>query len=112
MAKQDQQVLMSQKTSLERDLGRARITDFTDASMDQASVGSIVEVKNVANGKVTKYTILGAWDGEPDKNIISYKTALGTAIVGKKVGETVNVKSGTNEEDYTILSLARYVDTL
>ena len=112
MAKQDQQVLMSQKTSLERDLGRARITDFTDASMDQASVGSIVEVKNVANGQVTKYTILGAWDGEPDKNIISYKTALGTAIVGKKVGETVNVKSGTNEEDYTILSLARYVDTL
>jgi transcription elongation GreA/GreB family factor len=112
MAKQDQQVLMAQKTSLERDLGRARITDFTDASMDQASVGSIVEVKNVANGQITKYTILGAWDGDPDNNVISYKTALGTAIVGKKVGETVNVKSGTNEENYTIVSLARYIDTL
>ncbi|HYD83733.1 MAG TPA: transcription elongation factor GreAB, partial [Opitutus sp.] len=62
MAKQDQQVLMAQKTQLERDLGRARITDFKEATTEQVSVGSIVEVKNTATGAVTRYTLLGAWD--------------------------------------------------
>ena len=110
MAKQDQQVLMSQKTSLEKDLGRARITDFKEASTEQVSVGTIVEVKATANGKVTRYTVLGAWDGDPDNNVISYKTPFGAALLGKKTGDTVKVKTGTSEDDYAIVSIARYAD--
>ncbi len=109
MAKQDQQVLMAQKSQLEKDLGRARVTDFKDASSDQVGVGTVVNVKNAA-GSVTTYTILGAWDGDPDKHIISYKTALGAALVGKKPGDTVKVKTGGTEEDYSIVSIARYAD--
>ncbi|ATC65304.1 transcription elongation factor GreAB [Nibricoccus aquaticus] len=108
MAKQDQQVLAAQKSLLEKELGRARITDFKEAAADQVSVGSIVDVK--VGGKTTKYTILGAWDSVPDKNIISYKTPLGLALLSKKVGETVKVKIGTSEESYTITGLTRYVD--
>lgn len=112
MAKQDQQVLMAQKTLLEKDLGRARITDFKDASTDQVSVGSIVEVKNVTSGQTSRYTLLGAWDGDPDKNILSYKTPFGAALLGQKPGATVTVKTGASEEDYKIVSLARYADTI
>ena len=68
----------------------------------------MVEVKAGANGGVTKYTILGAWDGDPDNNVISYKTAFGAALLGKKVGETVSVKSGGSEENYDIVSIGRY----
>ncbi len=112
MAKQDQQVLMARKTNLERDLGRARVTDFKEATVDQVSVGTLVEVRSAASGHTTRYTILGAWDGDPDIHIVSYKTPLGTALLGKKVGDTVKVKTGASEEDYTIISIARYVDTL
>ncbi len=108
MAKQDQSVLMAQKTLLERDLGRARVTDFKEATVDQVSVGSIVEVST--GGKTSTYTILGAWDGDPDNNIISYKTALGGALLGKKAGDTVKVKTGTSDEDYKIISIGRYAD--
>jgi transcription elongation factor GreA len=108
MAKQDQQVLMAQKTLLERDLGRARVTDFKDATTDQVSAGTIVEVRNAATGNSTTYTILGAWDGDPDRHIISYKTALGAALLGKRPGETVRVKLGGNDEDFTVVSITRY----
>src|SRR4051812_4677804 len=110
MAKQDQQVLMAQKTNLERDLGRARVSDFKEASTDQVGVGTIVEVKANATGSTTTYTILGAWDGDPDKQIISYKTAFGGALLGKKPGDVVKVKAGGNEEDYTIVNINRYAD--
>jgi transcription elongation factor GreA len=110
MAKQDQQVLMAQKTLLERDLGRARVTDFKEASSDQVGAGTIVTVRTVS-GVTTTYTILGAWDGDPEKHIISYKTALGAALLGRKAGDTVKVKAGGNEEEYTVVSIMRYADS-
>ncbi len=112
MAKQDQQVLMAQKTLLERDLGRARVTDFKDASTEQVSAGTIVEVRNETKSNTITYTILGAWDGDPEKHIISYKTALGTALLGRKQGERIRVKLGGNDEDFSILKIVRYADTI
>ena len=110
MAKQDQQVLMGKKTLLEKDLGRARITDFKEASTEQVSVGSVVTVR--AGSGQTTYTLLGVWDGNPDKNILSYKTPMGAALLGKKVGDTVKVKTGTSEDSYAIVTIARYVDSI
>jgi len=110
MAKQDQQVLMAQKTLLERELGRARVTDFKEASIEQVSAGTVVEVKTAAGGPTTTYTILGAWDGDPEKHIISYKTAIGAALLGRKPGETVKVKLGGNDEEYTVVKITRFAD--
>jgi len=109
MAKQDQQVLMAQKALLERDLARARITDFKDTPADQVGVGSVVALKN-SGGSVTSYKVLGAWDGDPEKHIISYKTTLGQALLGRKIGERISVKAGASEESYAIESLARYIE--
>ena len=110
MAKQDQQLLMAQKSQLDRDLGQARITDFTDASTDQISVGSVVELRDTATGEAVHYTVLGLWDGDPEHHIISYKTPLGLALLGKKPGDHVKVKSGGAEHDYTVTAISRYVD--
>jgi transcription elongation factor GreA len=112
MAKQDQSVLLAQKSQLERDLHRARVTDFRDASTDQVGVGTVVAVKSSVSGAATTYTILGAWDGDPDKHIISYKTAIGAALLGRKPGDVVRLKTGTGEEDFSITAITRYVDTL
>jgi transcription elongation factor GreA len=107
MAKQDQQVLMAHKSALERELARARITDFKDATIEQVSVGSVVEVR-IPQGGTTRYTILGVWDGDPEHQVISYKTPLGAALIGKKAGDTVKVKTGAAEESYSIVSIGKY----
>jgi len=109
MAKQDQQVLMAQKTLLERDLAHARVTDFKDATIDQVSVGSVVDLRDDAGG-TTSYTLLGAWDSNPENQIISYKTPLGQALLSKKTGDRVKVKTGSAEHDYVITGIRRYVD--
>jgi transcription elongation factor GreA len=110
MAKQDQQLLMAQKSQLERDLGRARITDFTDASTEQISVGSVVNLKNPTTNETVRYSVLGLWDGDPEHQIISYKTPLGLALLGKKPGDQIKVKSGGAEHDYTVTAISRFVD--
>ncbi|MGA3006725.1 MAG: GreA/GreB family elongation factor [Opitutaceae bacterium] len=110
MAKQDQQVLMAQKTLLEKDLARARVTDFQDAAIEQVSVGSVVSLRDDAGAEV-RYTLLGAWDSDPENHLISYKTPLGQALLAKKTGERVKLKLSGSEHEYVIAGISRYVDT-
>ncbi|HVZ65741.1 MAG TPA: GreA/GreB family elongation factor [Lacunisphaera sp.] len=110
MAKQDQSVLMGQKAQLERDLARARITDFNEAGTDAISVGTVVDLRDVSNGKAVRYSVLGAWDSDPDNHRIAYKTPLGQALIGKKVGEHVKLKIGTTNHEFQVAGIMRYVD--
>jgi transcription elongation factor GreA len=110
MAKQDQQLLMAQKSQLEREFARARVTDFTDAGTEQISVGSVVDLKNPATNETVRYSVLGLWDSDPEHQLISYKTPLGLALLGKKPGDLIKVKSGGTEHDYTVTAISRYVD--
>ncbi|MSU69708.1 MAG: transcription elongation factor GreAB [Opitutaceae bacterium] len=108
MAKQDQTVLMTQKSQLEKELARARVSDFKEATTEQVSVGSIVNLKS--GGKSIRYTLLGAWDSNPEANVLSYKTPLGLALLGKKPGDHVKVKLSSGDETYEITGITRYVD--
>lgn len=110
MARQDQDILLSRKNELEVDLSRARVTDFTDATTENVGIGSIVDLKNASTGKKQKYSILGAWDSDPDNDVLSYKTPLAQALLGKESGATVSTKIGGNEEEWTVLGIARWVD--
>jgi len=110
MAKQDQSVLMGQKAQLERDLARARITDFAEASTDSISVGTVVDLRDVATGKAVRYSVLGAWDSDPDAHRIAYKTPLGQALLGKKIGEHVKLKIAGANQEFQIAGITRFVD--
>jgi transcription elongation factor GreA len=110
MARQDQDILLSRKNELEVDLSRARVSDFTDVSSDLVGIGSIVELKEGSSGKTRRYSILGAWDSDPQNDVLSYKTPLAKQLLGKKIGEVVTTKIGGSEEDWTLLKLARWVD--
>ncbi|MFU8848474.1 MAG: transcription elongation factor GreA [Opitutales bacterium] len=110
MARQDQDILLSRKNELEVDLSRARVTDFKDVTNDNVGIGSVVEVKESSTGKTHRYAILGAWDSDPDNDVLSYKTPLAKALLGKENGATVSTNIGGNQEEWTVLSISRWVD--
>jgi len=51
------------------------------------------------------YTILGAWDGDPDRNVISYQTAIGQALLGHETGETVSLNTEHGPAQFAIVSI-------
>ena len=110
MAKQDQSVLMARKAQLEQDLARAQVTDFTNATTDLVGVGTVVTLE--APPHRATYTLLGAWDSDPERHIISYKTALGSSMLGKKVGDVIKLRDAGEDKDFAITAIVRYVDTL
>jgi transcription elongation GreA/GreB family factor len=96
-AKQMQAVLARRRAELEEALQNARGTAFENPDTSRVSIGTIVTVREKASKKQETYTILGAWDGEPDRNIISYQTAIGQALIGRKAGEAVTLPNGEFE---------------
>jgi transcription elongation GreA/GreB family factor len=88
-AKEMQKVLMRRKEELEAALVRARGTDFANVKTDVVSIGTIVNVVNLQNNRREKFTILGAWDSDPDKGVVSYLTPVAQSLMNRKPGEEV-----------------------
>jgi transcription elongation GreA/GreB family factor len=59
----------------------------------------------VETNKEEAYTILGAWDGDPDRHVISYQTAIGQALLGHEIGETVSLNTEHGIAEFTIASI-------
>jgi len=104
-AKQMQSVLMRRKAELEQMLHNARGTSFENIDTSRVSIGTIVTLRAVETNIEETYTILGAWDGDPDRHIISYQTAIGQALLGHKVGDAVSLNTEHGLAQFTIVSI-------
>jgi transcription elongation GreA/GreB family factor len=104
-AKEMQAVLMRRKSELETALHNARGTAFESPDTSQVSIGTIVGLRDADTGKEETYTILGAWDGDPDRGIISYQTAIGQAMLGHKLGEIVTLTDHEETRRFAIISI-------
>lgn len=104
-AKEMQAVLMRRKSELEAALHNARGTAFESPDTSQVSIGTIVGLRDSDTGKEEIFTVLGAWDGDPDRGIISYQTAIGQAMLGHKLGEVVTLTDHEETRRYAIISI-------
>lgn len=105
-AKEYQRVLMKRQGDWERDLKLAQPTDFTNPDTSKVSIGTVVTLEPVGPGAPLTYTVLGAWDSDPDNGIIAYLSERGKAILDKKVGDEVEFPLGTGgTERYRITSI-------
>jgi transcription elongation factor GreA len=104
-AKQMQSVLMRRKGELEQMLHNARGTSFENPDTSRVSIGTIVKLRDLETNKEEIYTILGAWDGDPDRHIISYQTAIGQALLGHEIGDTVSLNTEHGAAQFAIISI-------
>jgi transcription elongation GreA/GreB family factor len=104
-AKQMQSVLMRRKAELEQMLHNARGTSFENVDTSRVSIGTIVTLRNVETKQKQTYTVLGAWDGDPDRHVISYQTAMGQALLGHSVNEAIALNTDHGTTQFTIVSI-------
>ena len=110
MAKDEQKILLARQAELQTDLMRAKPTDFQDAPSDVVGIGSVVLLSDTDSGEKQKYVILGAWDSDPDNNILSYLTPLGQRLLGKSIGDNLETEVEGNVQSWKIEDLKRWVD--
>ena len=84
-AKDEQRALMQKQTLMQADLEAVKPGDFADATTDEVMPGVTV-VATTRDGEKT-WTILGEWDNDIERGILSSKTRVAQNLLGKKIGD-------------------------
>ena len=84
-AKDEQRALMQKQTVMQAELEAVKPGDFADATTDEVMPGVTVVVMSKSGEKT--WTILGEWDNDIEKGILSSKTRVAQNLLGKKVGD-------------------------
>ena len=107
-AKEMQKLLMRRKHELEAQLVRARGTDFANAKTDAVSIGTVVRVIDLNANHAENFTILGAWDSDPEKGVISYLTPVAQSLLNHKAGEEIEFDMDGAKKRYRIEGLSAW----
>ena len=107
-AKEMQKLLMRRKGELESQLVRARGTDFANAATDTVGIGTRVKVTELGTQHMETFTILGAWDSEPEKGIVTYLTPIAQSLLNRKVGEEVEFELAGAKKHFRIDAIEAY----
>lgn len=92
--------LQAELKLLSNQLNKCRIITKDDISLSQVGIGVIVDCKK-SNGENVSYTLLGPWDADPERGILSFQSKLAQSMKGHKVGDKIKMQG----EDYTILAI-------
>ncbi|HBI37369.1 MAG TPA: transcription elongation factor GreA [Spirochaetia bacterium] len=102
-AKEKQEILRNKLTKLHNDLTKAIIVDRKEIKSDFVTFGTKVSlIDKLDNNNPITYTILGPWESDTEKNIISYQSPLGSKMLDKKVKEDVSFTLNDKEYHYVI----------
>ena len=106
-AKNDQAFTEGRIIQLENMLKNAVVVDESEIPKDKVSVGSIVKVMDYEFDEEVEYTIVGSAEADPMNFKISNESPVGSALIGKKVGDVVEVAVPSGVSKFEILEIRR-----
>ena len=106
-AKNDQAFTEGRIIQLENMLKNAVVVDESEIPKDKVSVGSIVKVMDYEFDEEVEYTIVGSAEADPMNFKISNESPVGSALMGKKVGDVVEVTVPSGVSKFEVLEIRR-----
>lgn len=106
-AKEAQGHIERKIAELEDKLSRARSIDLDKIPKDKVYLFAKVRVKDLGDGEEITYTIAPPDEIDIDNDIISVKSPIGTALLGKAAGEVVEITVPAGKVRYEILGITR-----
>ena len=91
-AKNEQAELEDRINRYENMVRKAKIIDESEISKDRVSVGLKVKVKEKTSGEMAEYTIVGSTEADPFEGKISNESSLGSALLGKKKNDIIEIQ--------------------
>ncbi len=95
-AKEAQSILFHRRDELMRQLQMVTPTDFKDFPCEKSGIATTVTIE-YPDGRREQYHILGEWDSDTEKGIISSTSRMAVALIGRQAGEDVVVPSESGD---------------
>ncbi len=107
-AKNEQAFVEGRIATLENMLKNAKIIDDDDIKTDVVSIGAIIKVKDMEYGDEMEFTIVGSAEADPGKMKISNEAPIGRGLIGKKVGDKVEIQVPDGTITYEVIEIRRH----
>ncbi|AUS09585.1 transcription elongation factor GreA [Laceyella sacchari] len=103
-AKEEQAFIESRIITLENMIRNAKII-ASNQNTGVVSVGSKVTIEEIPDGDKETYTIVGSAESDPSSFKISNESPIGAELIGKKVGEVINVSTPGGTIQFKIIEI-------
>ena len=104
-AKDKQGLIEGRIKELENKLANAQLVDMSRARPDTVVFGATVRLEDSDSRSRVTYKIVGADEADVKQKKISVHSPIARALIGRQVGDTVEVTIPTGEREYTILDI-------
>lgn len=106
-AKEAQASMEQRVVEIENLINNAKVVSASDSPKDVVSICSTVKVFDCEFEEEVEYTIVGITEADPLNNKISDESPIGKGLIGKKVGETVDVETPAGTIAFKILEILK-----
>lgn len=104
-AKEEQGLFELRISKIESILARARVIDKSQLPEDTVHILSEVEIENLKTKKIFRYNLVSPEEADFQAGKIAISSPVGQALLGKKIGEIVQVKAPAGILEFKILSV-------
>ncbi|MEN3037886.1 MAG: transcription elongation factor GreA [Candidatus Kryptonium sp.] len=106
-AKQEQEMLELKIQKLEETLAKAKVIDTKNLPNDKVYLYSKVKVLNLNTNQIIEYTIVSSQEANSAEKKVSVQSPIGKGLLGRQVGDVVEVKVPAGIVKYKILEINR-----
>lgn len=106
-AKDEQAKVELRIVEIEKMLKNAKIIDNEEINLDIVSVGTKLKIYDFDFDEEVSYSVVGSTEADPDSGKISDESPIGKALLGRKVGETVDVDTPGGTIKLKILEIGK-----
>lgn len=105
-AKNEQAQVEERIAKLEAMARNAKVIDEKQLNKEEVNVGSIVKIKDLSDGEVEEYSIVGSAEADPLEGKISNESPVGSKLIGLKVGDQVEIEIPDGFVKYEVLEIS------
>jgi transcription elongation factor GreA len=106
-AKIEQAFVEGRIEELQRILMHAHVIEDDEVPTDEVGVGNIVKVRDLETADEWEYTIVGSIEANPAEDKISNESPVGEALMGRAVGDRVQVEIPAGKARYEIIGIRK-----
>jgi len=104
-AKERQSYLEGRKAQLQQRLAALSLVNMDKIPTDQAAYGSKVKLYEYETEKEIEYRLVSPEESDISRSLISISSPIGRSILGKKVGDTLEIVTPSGSREYELRSL-------
>jgi len=73
------------------------------------SIGTVVRSLDLATNQPEQFTVLGAWDSDPEKGVVSYLSPVAQSLLNRQIGDEVEFEVHGVRHRHRIEAVAAYI---